>query len=127
MKSLALQAKEDFRSIMNSKLGALVEITITSPDKAIHSFSGRNANISQSVDTGTNLTTISSQNVVAVEIEDLKDVGFENIRGVSRNDLKPWIASVEGDDKSYKITEANPDLSLSSMVIWLEDLELNNA
>jgi hypothetical protein len=127
VKSLALQAKEDFRSIMNSNIGALIEITITSPDKAVHIFSGRNANISQSIDPGTNQTVISAQNVVAVEIEDLKAVGFEIIRGVSDNSLKPWIASVDGDEKSYKVTEANPDWSLSSMVLWLENLELNNA
>lgn len=127
MKSLAVQAREDFRSILNSLVGAAVEITITSPDKFVHTFLGRNANISQSTDTGTNLTTISSQNVASVNIDDLKDVGFETIRGVSDNALKPWIVAIDGDDKSYKVTEANPDLSLGSMVLWLEVLELNNA
>jgi len=124
VKSLALQAKDDFRSIVNSKLGAAIEIIITSPNKAVHSFFSRNANISQSIDPSTNQTIIGSQNVIAVSIDDLKDVGFETIRGVSDNTIKPWIVSIESDDKSYKVTEANPDLSLGSMVLWLEVLEL---
>lgn len=126
MKSLALQAKEDFRSIMNSDMGARLDITITSPSKVVHVFSGRNANISQTIDPGTNQTIIASQDVVAVDIDDLADVDFQVIRGVSDNSLKPWIVNIDGNDKSYKVTEANPDWSLNSMVIWLEVLELNN-
>lgn len=126
MKSLAVQAREDFRDIMGSTIGALVEITVKDPNGVVHPFAGRNANISQTVDTGTNLTTVSAQNVVAVDIDDLKDVGFETIRGVSRNDIKPWIVSIDGNEKFYKVTEANPDWSLGSMILWLEVLELNN-
>lgn len=126
MKSLALQAKEDFRAIMNNDIGARLDITITSPAKVVHVFSGRNANISQTVDTGTNITTVSAQNVVVVDIDDLIDVDFQTIRGVVDNSQKPWIVDIDGNDKSYKVTEANPDWSLGSMVLWLEVLVLNN-
>lgn len=124
--SLFEDAARDYQEIHNDEIGALVECQITSPDGVSEYFSCRMSDISQTVDRNNRERTTGRMVSVSVSILDLKDVGFENIRGVAKKTEKPWIVSYENllcVEETYKVAETAPDKGLGGILLHLAELK----
>ena len=121
--SLAHDAANDFREIMNSDLGASWECNIIDPSGTSNAFLCRMSDTSQQLNPMTNETVSGRQLAISVCTADLDAVGFGDIRNIESNDSKPWKVetdNIDGKSGTYKVAESNPDYSLGNMVLWLE-------
>lgn len=121
--SLAHDAANDFREIMNDDLGATWECNVISPAGVSEPLLCRMSDIHQQVNPGTNEVVTGRQLSVSICLQDLDTVGFGDIRGIERNDLKPWKIETDnilGQSGTYRVVESNPDASLGNVILWLE-------
>lgn len=121
--SLAHDAANDWREIMQSDIGASWDCTVISPAGISAPFLCRVADISQQVNATSDEIAMGRQIVISIVTQDLIDAGFSDVRGIEHSSEKPWKVytdDINGVSGTYKVTESNPDRSIGNMVLWLE-------
>lgn len=121
--TLATDAYNDFQEIIRSDMGAVWPCTIKSPAGVSVDYDCRFAQISQTVNPGTNEVVLLDQLTISVLMKDLADNSMDGIRNIEKETEKPWvvtIADILGNSDTYKVVESNPDRTLGNMVLWLE-------
>lgn len=117
-------ARRHNRAILsNSSTGGAWPVTITNPDGASATVSGWSNDISQIIDPDTGQAVSGRAASLSLSIDDLRAEGLDIPKGQNSRNAKPWLIAWndgKGTDFLFKISSADPDRTLDSVVCILE-------
>ena len=119
-------ANTDLKEIMNDSETGGIDCTLTSPSGSTASFKVLFNDIYQSIDPGTGEIVTGRQSHISVLTDELITEGFDDIRGISDTDSRPWLATITdalGRSSTHKVSESYPDATIGLTVLMLEFYE----
>jgi hypothetical protein len=102
------------------------DINLTDPVGLSEDLVGYSGDISLTIDPETGVPVSGQLAHVALRITTLKGLGFEIPRGIVETTSKPWVVvfnDIDGVQRTYKVQESNPDLTLGIVICLLENYE----
>lgn len=116
-------ANADLKEIINDPDTGGIDCVLTSPAGSTASFKVLFSDIYQSIDPGTGEIVTGRQSHISVLTNELITAGFDDIRGISDTDSRPWLATVTdalGRSSTHKVFDSYPDSTIGLTVLMLE-------
>jgi hypothetical protein len=118
------RAEADARRILNNKTsGKGLDITVTDPTGASHSFVGWQNDIAELIDPDTQDYVSGRLVNVSLAITDLVTAGLEIPEGEPDPNKRPWVVEyidLWGTPLKYAVARSVPDRGLGIVVLYLE-------
>lgn len=117
-------AHSDLADIIRDPYAGTATVLVKSPTGATAEMSGWVNDIFLSLDPVSQSVISGRQASVSFLISDLKNAGFEALKGVAESTKKPWLVTfddVNGVTHTFKVSQANPDHSAGLTVCFLEN------